>query len=640
MTASSTRGFSDANLAASRSASARSSAAASCTVQGFGEAGAVGAGATGAGAIGAGAGGAAAGGGAGVSFVRRSWNVSGSGFSAGIAGARSSASRSPGRRASSWRAASCFPTFSPRTNTTASTTSAPTTIEATCFPSSDSSNFSRPRTRGFGSRMACPILGVLPEVASFRTLHPVRRRDAEDGEPVREHLLQGPAEEEPPGRLPRVRTDDPLATLLPLRVVRVERRDGLLQPERDPVRLVGEGGPRDHVREGSDAADQILLLRRTEGARRLAVEGREGDPRLLRLLEDRREPGVAVLHVEHGVVERLALRELDVEVELRVGAAGEEDEARSVAPDLVHELAQRHHRAGALRHLHGLAAARQVHHLDEHDVEVVARGAERLERRLEPRDVAAVVGAEDVDEDVRARALVPVVGDVGAEVRGGPVRLLHGPVDLVPVLRRAEEEEVLRERDAFLRVPVRLADGLGPLLRLGRRQLADVDEPLLLERAQEPLHRARLVERLLRRPAVERDVDRAEVLADEAEDMRDRAIAEEREPLALGSVEPAVAVLLLQLRRDLPHVLAGIALRRHRHRAAVQLLVAKVDRARERLHLGAVVVHVVLADDVEPRPAEQALDAVTDDGVPAVSDVHRAGRVRRDVLDDDLLPLP
>ena len=99
-------------------------------------------------------------------------------------------------------------------------------------------------------------------------------------------------------------------------------------------------------------------------------------------------------------------------------------------------------------------------------------------------------------------------------------------------------------------------------------------------------------------------------------------------------------MLVAELRGDVLHVLARVALRRHGDGAAVQLLVAQVDRARERLHLRAVVVHVVLADDVEAGPAEQALHAVAHDRVPAVADVHRAGRVRGDVLDDDLLPLP
>src|SRR6266545_3649404 len=315
MTASSIRGLREENRVASRSASARSSEAASCTVQAFRGPGfaAAWAGGTGGGAAGSraaggataccaagGAGGAAAGagggtgraagsgggGGAGVSFVSRSWKVSGSGFDGGVVGARSSASRSPARPAATCRTASCLPTFSPSTNTTPSTTSAPTTIDATWRPSRESSNFSRARTRGFGSRIVPPILDVLGEVASFRTLHPVRRAHAEDGEAVREHLLEPPAEEEARGGLPRVGPDDALAGLLALRVVRVERGDGLLEVEGDAVRLVGERRAGEQVREGGDAPDEVLLLRQGERTGGLEVEVRHGVAGLLRLLED------------------------------------------------------------------------------------------------------------------------------------------------------------------------------------------------------------------------------------------------------------------------------------------------------------------------------------------------------------------
>ena len=80
-------------------------------------------------------------------------------------------------------------------------------------------------------------------------------------------------------------------------------------------------------------------------------------------------------------------------------------------------------------------------------MQVLARGVpERLERRLEPRHVPAVIGAEDVHERVGALPLVPVVGDVRAEVGRRAVRLLHRPVHLVAVLRRAEQREVLGAR--------------------------------------------------------------------------------------------------------------------------------------------------------------------------------------------------
>ena len=132
----------------------------------------------------------------------------------------------------------------------------------------------------------------------------------------------------------------------------------------------------------------------------------------------------------------------------------------------------------------------------------------------------------------------------------------------------------------------------------------------------------------------------AEVAADHAEHVLHRPVAEERQPLRLRRVEEAPAELVGQRRADLLHVLARVGLGREDHGPAERLLVAEVDRAGQGLHLGAVVVDVVLAGHVVAGPAEQALHPVAGDGVAAVADVHGAGGVGRDVLDDDLLPLP
>ena len=202
------------------------------------------------------------------------------------------------------------------------------------------------------------------------------------------------------------------------------------------------------------------------------VEGRQGHAALGRLAEDGVEPGVAVLDVEDRVVERLLLGQLEVEVERRVGAAGEEEVAGGVAAHLLDHLAQPDHVAGPLAHLHGLAAAGQVDHLDEHHVQVVARVAERLHGRLEPRHVAAVVGAQHVDEQVGPLALLPVVGDVGAEVGGRAVGLLDRAVHLVAVAGGAEERELIGGADPLLVRPGRRRRARRALLRLGRRQLA------------------------------------------------------------------------------------------------------------------------------------------------------------------------
>ena len=51
-----------------------------------------------------------------------------------------------------------------------------------------------------------------------------------------------------------------------------------------------------------------------------------------------RDPRVRVLHVEDGVVHRLASRELEIDLDRGVPGAREQQEPRRVGPDLVEEV--------------------------------------------------------------------------------------------------------------------------------------------------------------------------------------------------------------------------------------------------------------------------------------------------------------
>ena len=68
------------------------------------------------------------------------------------------------------------------------------------------------------------------------------------------------------------------------------------------------------------------------------------------------------------VEDRIILRGFDhfheVEVQRRIGAAGQHHEPDDVLADLIHDLSKRDEVASALGHLHRLAAAEQTHHLD------------------------------------------------------------------------------------------------------------------------------------------------------------------------------------------------------------------------------------------------------------------------------------
>jgi len=64
------------------------------------------------------------------------------------------------------------------------------------------------------------------------------------------------------------------------------------------------------------------------------------------------------------------------------------------------------------------------------------------------------------------------------------------------------------------------------------------------------------------------------------------------------------------------------------------------ERAPEVVHLVSDVVDVIFADDLMAGELEDPGDGVPDGGAPAVTDVKRAGRIRRDELDVDGLSSP
>ena len=85
-----------------------------------------------------------------------------------------------------------------------------------------------------------------------------------------------------------------------------------------------------------------------------------------------------VLDIVDGIVVRLFLREVEIEIELAVERAHEEEIARCVGADLLHEFVERDALSRALAHLHELAVAVERDHLQQQDREPFRVVAERL----------------------------------------------------------------------------------------------------------------------------------------------------------------------------------------------------------------------------------------------------------------------
>ncbi len=159
---------------------------------------------------------------------------------------------------------------------------------------------------------------------------------------------------------------------------------------------------------------------------------------------------MGILDVEHRVV----LRRLDhlgeVEIHLRFGLAGQHGEAHHVLAHFLDHVGDGDEIARALGHLGRLAAAQQLHHLHQLDVERdrLAPASFALVKRgdggLDPLDRAGMVSAPDVDQRVGAFRLLHVIGEVGAEIGPAAVGLADRAVLIVAEFGRAEQRQLDR----------------------------------------------------------------------------------------------------------------------------------------------------------------------------------------------------
>ncbi len=171
--------------------------------------------------------------------------------------------------------------------------------------------------------------------------------------------------------------------------------------DRDRVRRPPLGRLSGDLRELEQALHQLALLR---------SERRDGGSPVrpcTRALDVPQDPGdarVRVLHVVDRVLVRALLREIDVELDRLVVATRDEVPASRIHADRVEQLVEEHDVATPLGHLLRRAPLDELDELVDQHLERLARMAEHLGERLESRDVAVVIGAENVDQASRSHA--------------------------------------------------------------------------------------------------------------------------------------------------------------------------------------------------------------------------------------------
>ena len=279
-----------------------------------------------------------------------------------------------------------------------------------------------------------------------------------------------------------------------------------------------------------------------------------------------------------------------------VDALQQEREARDVGVDLVEDVGERDHVAGALRDADLLARLHQLHQLTEQHLGLALGVAERLHAGLERLHLSVVVGAPDVDEVLPpALELVAVVRDVVAQVGGGTVGLHQHAVALVAEVGGAQPGgAVVLEHDAAR-----------------------------AEVVEHALHVAGFVQRAFREPGVEVHADAGEIVLQGAH---------------VVAVAPVLGLLLGDRVAELgPHdrghvdqVLTLVAVL-----GRLAALVAGEQRRRERVELVAGVVQVVLAVHDRALGREEVGQRVADRHPAATAGVERAGGVGRHELEVD-----
>ncbi len=401
-------------------------------------------------------------------------------------------------------------------------------------------------------------------------------------------------------------------------IPRVEGVRQFTQVLRDLVRLQRLAGDFHHFREAGDFDHQPqrgLVRQQAETGAALAEIVRQA--LLLRLTQQAAHAGMRILHVEHRVVIALLAREIDVEGQLGIGLARDQEPARRVAAHFIDQVAQRQVAAGALGQLHFLAATHHRHHLVQHVFRPALGNAEvhGLQAGAHARQRTVVVGAQLGDRAfIAALPLGQVVGDVRHEVGIGAVGLAHHAVLVV-----AEVGGLQPQRAAFLVGMAGSDQLLHRLLDLAvavQRAFQEVDVEVDAERGQ-------VVVLLVAQVGHGKAADRIEILrilaaGDQVAFQIDRFAGQ----VGLG---------------DVADVVATVAVFRPAFAVRGQAERARLHRAGEVLDLHAGVVVVELALHVPAVGIEHARQAVADGGGAAVADVQRAGRIGRHILDTDVV---
>src|SRR5215475_3289373 len=121
---------------------------------------------------------------------------------------------------------------------------------------------------------------------------------------------------------------------------------------------------------------------------------------------------------------------------MAIGFAHQEEKMRRVATHFPQNLFERYELAGSFAHADRLAAARELHHLNQNELQDARLIAQSLHRRFQAQHIAVMIRTPDIDKPIKfPLELVSVISDVAGEISKLVVAFDHGAVLVVAELR-------------------------------------------------------------------------------------------------------------------------------------------------------------------------------------------------------------
>ena len=331
------------------------------------------------------------------------------------------------------------------------------------------------------------------------------------------------------------------------------------------------------------------------------LERQEG----LAVEKDAAKPGVCVLGVIDRILASEALGEVDVEIEMGIAAAGDEEIAHRVDAAFLDELLHGDGIACSLAHLELLAVLEETDHLDETDVKFLRIMAKILDGALETGDIAMMIRTEEIHEPVEAPGeLVVMVGDVRKKIGVAAIGFDQYAVFVIAIFLCVEEESSF----AFIAIRLQFFQDIFDCSTFTNRLFGSVDVLI--------------------------DPEGMKILLDEFQKEATAIFLEEIDMFP-SVFHVSIADLILEALCDANDFLAVVTILRNRGVDAEKLEIAGDEGLAEMIDLVAGIVDVVFPGDVIARLLQDAADAVSQGSPSGMTEMERARRIGGDIFHVD-----